>query len=53
MPRGDLLADELKKTGAIRFGDFTLCSGKKSNIYIDIKIACTHPELLELISNKI
>ncbi|HID42627.1 MAG TPA: orotate phosphoribosyltransferase, partial [Archaeoglobaceae archaeon] len=32
---------------------FTLCSGKKSNIYIDIKIACTHPELLELISNKI
>jgi orotate phosphoribosyltransferase len=48
-----MLVDLLKKTGAIKFGDFMLSSGKKSNIYIDIKIACTSPEVLKTISEEI
>ncbi len=27
----------LIKTGALKFGEFTLASGKKSNYYVDIK----------------
>lgn len=42
----NMLMEMLKRAGAVKFGDFTLSSGKKSNIYIDIKIACTHPEVL-------
>lgn len=52
-----MLVEMLKRTGAVKFGDFTLSSGKKSNIYIDIKIACTHPEVLseinKLVMNKL
>lgn len=29
--------DMLVKTGALKFGEFTLASGKKSNYYVDIK----------------
>jgi len=39
-----LLADALKKCGAIKFGDFTLASGKKSSYYVDIKKASTNPK---------
>jgi len=31
------LPNNLKECGAIKFGDFTLASGKKSKYYIDIK----------------
>ncbi|HIH74553.1 MAG TPA: orotate phosphoribosyltransferase, partial [Methanosarcina sp.] len=31
----------LKACGAVRYGDFTLASGKKSKYYIDIKKAST------------
>ncbi|MFO7968103.1 MAG: orotate phosphoribosyltransferase [Archaeoglobaceae archaeon] len=52
-----MLKDMLERTGAVKFGDFTLSSGKESNIYIDIKIACTYPEVLskisELVINKL
>ena len=44
------LKDQLINIGAIRFGDFTLASGKKSNVYIDIKMAMTHPEILKSIA---
>ncbi len=37
------------ESGMIKFGDFTLTSGKKSNYYVDIKEACTDPETLSTI----
>ena len=43
----------LKDCEAIRFGDFTLASGKKSRYYIDIKKASTHPTILKLIAIEI
>ncbi len=44
------LAEKLREVGAIRFGKFVLSSGKESNIYVDIKHACTHPVVLEMIA---
>ncbi len=43
----------LKKTGALKFGEFKLSSGKKSNYYIDIKKASTEPSFLETIGKEI
>jgi orotate phosphoribosyltransferase len=42
----------LKACGAVRFGDFTLASGKKSKYYIDIKKASTDPKTLKLIARQ-
>lgn len=39
----------LKDSGAIKFGDFILASGKKSNYYIDVKLAATKPWVLSQI----
>ncbi len=36
----------LLDNGAIKFGDFTLTSGQKSNYYVDIKEVSTQPRLL-------
>lgn len=57
----DRLADELSRrlleSGAIKFGDFVLTSGKHSKYYVDIKDAATDPGTLgtiaELFSGKI
>jgi orotate phosphoribosyltransferase len=38
--------DGLIKIGAIKFGKFTLASGKESNYYIDIKHGGTQPDIL-------
>ena len=46
----DKLVDMLKDVGALKFGEFILSSGKKSNVYVDIKIACTYPEILRTIA---
>src|SRR5881397_2740965 len=40
----------LVSTEALRFGDFTLASGKKSPYYIDIKKAITRPAILRAIA---
>ncbi len=47
------LIQALKNCGAVKFGDFTLASGKKSTYYIDIKKAITDPATLELIAKRI
>jgi orotate phosphoribosyltransferase len=47
------IKDLLLQYKAIEFGDFELSSGQKSNYYVDIKTALTHPELLNVISRKI
>ncbi len=52
MSRGDLL-ELLKTSGALRFGEFTLASGKKSPYYVDIKKAVTRPEILRAIGRGI
>lgn len=47
------LTDSLKECKAIRFGDFTLASGKKSSYYIDIKKASLVPRILKQIAREI
>src|SRR5665648_180488 len=42
----------LQACGAVKFGDFTLASGKKSPYYIDIKCASTNPDVLEYIQKQ-
>jgi uridine monophosphate synthetase len=43
------LADSLLEAGCIKFGEFTLKSGMKSPIYIDLRQIITYPKLLEKI----
>ena len=43
----------LKECGAIKFGNFILTSGAKSDYYIDIKKASTNPIILKKITKEI
>lgn len=45
-----LLLDDLVDCEALRFGDFTLTSGKKSKYYVDIKKASSIPDILKRIT---
>ena len=45
-----MLGEDLIKNGSIKFGNFVLTSGKKSDYYVDIKEGATKPELLNEIS---
>ena len=46
------LIEALEGCGAVKFGDFTLASGKKSKYYIDIKKASSNPSTLKLIAKQ-
>lgn len=46
------LKQKLVDCGAVKFGDFTLTSGKKSNYYVDLKLASTEPSVLKRISSE-
>ncbi|WP_236953832.1 orotate phosphoribosyltransferase [Methanopyrus sp. SNP6] len=45
------LAEMLLEVGALKFGDFVLSSGKRSDYYVDIKEACTHPKVLDALTD--
>lgn len=55
MSRGDgmELMKRMIEVGALKFGDFTLSSGKKSRVYVDVKLASTYPDILEMIASRI
>lgn len=56
MSRGDGVDELLKRMieiGALKFGNFTLSSGKKSSVYVDVKLASTYPDILEMITSRI
>ena len=37
----------LADLGALQFGDFTLASGKKSSMYVDLRLLVSRPELMQ------
>jgi len=50
-PHLSSLADGLLDAGCIKFGEFTLKSGLKSPIYIDLRQIITYPKLLEQVGS--
>ncbi len=47
------LMELLKDNDVIKFGKFTLSSGRESDYYVDMKKAITEPDILECVANMI
>lgn len=47
------LTQDLVSCGALRFGSFTLTSGKTSSYYVDIKAASSQPQLLRQMATEL
>jgi len=50
LPLVDEIALGLHALGAVRFGDFTLKSGKKSPVYIDLRLLVSDPGLMAAVA---
>ena len=50
VPSREALLRALLDAGAVRFGEFTLASGEKSDVYVDVKRAWTSPARLDLLA---
>ncbi len=48
----DYIFEVLEKTGALKFGEFTLASGAKSKYYIDMRIIPNYPQEFEKLINE-
>ncbi len=48
-----MLREMLVKSGAVRFGDFILASGKRSKYYVDIKKASTKVDTLRYLAKQL
>jgi len=48
----DILKQQLLECQAVKFGNFTLTSGKKSKFYVDMKLASTDPKILKCIAKE-
>ncbi len=46
------IAKRMVEVGAVKKGSFVLSSGKRSNVYVDVKLACTYPDLLKDITDQ-
>lgn len=46
-PQGAALIDALHRIGAVRTGDFVLKDGRRSPIYIDLRVLIAHPDVLK------
>ena len=49
--QADRLLQRAEEVNALRFGDFTLTSGKKSNFYFDGRLLSTDPESVHIITS--
>jgi uridine monophosphate synthetase len=52
-PLAETAALGLHDLGAVRFGDFTLKSGKKSPLYIDLRLLVSDPPLMAIVARAI
>lgn len=47
-----MLEKEIVKLGAFKTGEFTLASGKKSDYYVDLRVAITKPDFLKRVAKE-